>query len=48
MVVGVNGVVEACEVGLVPFVRLTTVWLPKRSLLEAEHDEGLTALGPQV
>ena len=47
MVVGENEVVEALESGLVPFVRLT-IWLPKRSELEAEHDEGLTALGPQV
>ena len=44
---GVNGVVEALESGLVPFVRLT-VWLPSRSLLEAEHDERARGVGPQV
>ena len=44
---GVNGVVDALESGLVPLVS-DTIWLPKRSELEAEHDEGLTALGPQV
>ena len=47
MVVGENEVVEALESGLVPLVS-DTVWLPSRSLLEAEHDEGLAALGPQV
>ena len=39
VVFGVNGVVEALESGLVPLVS-DTVWLPSRSLLEAEHDEG--------
>ena len=47
VVVGENEVVEALESGLVPFVS-DTIWLPSRSLLEAEHDEGLAASGPQV